>query len=186
VRATLEGPALALLELESIARGIVAADQVAKRAQVRIALAEPSSPGKFLLLFHGGVAEVEESLSAALEVAGPLLLDKLFLPQAASGLLDALEGRFAPRRGESVGIVETNTVASALLAADTALKRSEVALRRLHLARGIGGKGYFLLTGSLHMTQAALEAVAEVVTAPLLVATELLQNPHPELDDTVL
>ncbi len=185
-RATLEGPALALVELESIAKGIVAADQVAKRAQVRIALAEPITPGKFLLLFHGGVAEVEESYAAALETGGGLVLDKLFLTQAASGLLDALEGRLSEKRGESVGIVETHTVAAALLAADTALKRADVALRRLHLARGIGGKGYFLLTGSLHMTEAALEAVESTIAAPLLLATALIQSPHRDLDGTVL
>ncbi len=180
-----EGPALALVELESIAKGIVAADRVAKRASVRICLAEPITPGKFLLLFHGGVAEVEESFAAAVDFGGPGVLDKLFLPQAAEGLLDALEGKVAGRRGESVGIVETNTAASALLAADTALKRADVALKRLHLARGIGGKGYFLLTGSLHMTQAALEAAAESISAPLLVTTELLENPHRDLDGTV-
>jgi microcompartment protein CcmL/EutN len=184
-RSTLEGPALALVELESIARGIVAADHVAKRAQVKIALAEPISPGKFLLLFHGGVADVEESFAAAQEAGGPLVLDRLFLPQAAPPLLDALEGRFALKHGESVGIVETHTVAAAVLAADTALKRAEVSLLRLHLARGIGGKGYFLVSGSLHMTQEALEAVEAVISAPLLVATELIQSPHTELDGTV-
>jgi microcompartment protein CcmL/EutN len=185
-RSSLEGPALALVELESISRGFVAADRAVKRAAVRIALAEPTSPGKFLLLFQGGVAEVEESFQAVLEVGGPLVLDKLFLTQVADPLLDALEGRFASRRAESVGIVETQTVGAALLAADSALKRADVSLRRLHLARGIGGKGYFLITGSLNQTQAALEAAETAIAGPLLIATELLENPHEDLDRTVL
>lgn len=177
---------MALLELESIARGVITADALVKRAPVRIAQAEPITPGKYLLLFWGEVAEVEESFAAGAEVAGPLLLDKLFLPYAAEGLVRGLSGQFHGALGESVGVVETHTVAAALLACDTALKRAEVFLTRMLLARGIGGKGYFMLTGSLHMVEAALEAVTQVVAPHLLVTTELLQRPHPELKGTVL
>jgi microcompartment protein CcmL/EutN len=186
VEAGLEGPAIALVELESIARGFVVADQLVKRAEVTVVLAEPLSPGKYLLLFHGGVAEVEESFKAATETAGPRLLDSLFLTQAASGLMDGLEGRFAESWGDSVGIVETQTVAAALLACDSSLKRAGVQLKRLHLARGIGGKGYFVVTGSLDQTQSALEAAGGAVNAGLLLGTELLERPDPALFGTVL
>jgi microcompartment protein CcmL/EutN len=185
VTVKVQGPAVALLELESIARGMRVADAVLKRAQVRISLAEAVTPGKYLLLFSGGVAEVEESLQAGLEVASTTLLDKLFLPQAAAGLVAGLDQRFGVE-GESVGIVETQTVASALLSADTALKRAEVGLLRLELAKGIGGKGYFVLSGALHMVEAALEAAATSIESSLLVTTELIQRPHPELRGPVL
>lgn len=175
------GPAIALLETESIARGMFVADAVVKRAQVTIDLAEPVSPGKYLLLFHGPVAEVEEAFAAGVDAAGPTLVDKLFLPQAADGLLRALEGETDGRWDESIGIVETHTVASALLSADTALKRAEVRLMKLHLARGIGGKGYFTLTGELDMVQAALDGAAASVEAGLLQTVEILQRPHPDL-----
>ncbi|MFZ5469449.1 MAG: BMC domain-containing protein [Myxococcota bacterium] len=179
------GPALGFLELESISRGMVVADALVKRAAVTIALAEPTTPGKYVLLFFGGVGEVQESFAAGVESAGSTLLDKLFLPQPAANLVRGLRGEFDARAGESVGIVETHTVASALLAADSALKRAEVWLRRLHLARGIGGKGYFTLTGPLHMVQAALEGAAAAIEAPLLLAAELIERPHPELEGPV-
>lgn len=182
----LPGPALALLELESIARGIVVADAVLKRAQVTIALAEPTTPGKYLLLFSGEVAEVDESFRAGKERAGATLLDALYLPQADAGLVAAITGKLHAATGESLGVVETQTVASALLAADAALKKADVALTRIELARGIGGKGYFTLTGSLHMMEAALEAAAAAIDARLLLTTELLSNPHPELRGAVL
>ena len=184
--APIPGPAVALLELESIARGFIAADALVKRAPVRIAQAEPITPGKYLLLFSGGVAEVEESFAAGVEAAGATLIDKLLLPYAAEALVRGLTGRFHSGLGESVGVVETHTVAAALLAADTALKRADVRLTGMQLARGIGGKGYFTLTGSLHMVEAALEAVALAVPQPLLVATELIQRPHPDLKGPVL
>ncbi|MBI3182991.1 MAG: BMC domain-containing protein [Myxococcales bacterium] len=180
------GPAVGLLELESISRGLVVADAVVKRAKVSLALAEPTTPGKYLLLFSGGVAEVEESLKAGVEAAGSTLLDRLFLPRAAEGLVRALRDDFREDWGESLGIVETHTVAAALLSADAALKRAEVWLKRLHLARGIGGKGYFTLTGELHMVQAALEGASAAIDAQLLLATELIERPHPELKGTAL
>lgn len=181
-----QGPAIALIETESIAKGIVVADALVKRATVKIALAEAITPGKFVLLFFGELADVEESFKAGVETAGASLLDKLLLPYAAKGLVYALNGTLEAGSGESLGIVETQTVASAVLAADVALKRGEVFLTRLHLARGIGGKGYFTLTGDLHMVEAALDAVGRAIEAPLLLATELIQKPSADLKGTIL
>ena len=83
-------PALALLEIATLARGVVVADAVAKRAQVQLLLCEPVSPGKYLVLFAGGVAEVDESLGAGAQAAGEALVDRLFLPQAHEQLLPAI------------------------------------------------------------------------------------------------
>lgn len=181
----LGGPALAVVELDSIARGFVVADALLKRARARIGLAEAVTPGKYVLLFGGEVGEVEESFRAAVEAAGSSLLDQLLLPQAAAPLVAGLQGRFHQREEESLGFVETQTVASAVRSADAALKRAEVFLTRLHLARGIGGKGYYGLSGSLHMVQAALEAAAQAIDAGMLVTTEIIQRPHPELKGRV-
>jgi microcompartment protein CcmL/EutN len=177
----MNGPALGFVELESIARGLVVADALVKRAPVRIAMAEPVTPGKFALLYFGGVAEVDESHREALAVGGSTVLDKLLLPQAARGLVAALEGKLDSTWRESIGLVETHTIASALLAADTALKRADVWLTRLMLAKGIGGKGYFTLSGSLHMVQEAVEGAASAIEPSLLVATEVIQQPHSDL-----
>src|SRR5687767_9574562 len=157
------------------------ADAVAKRATVRLALATATTPGKYLLLFSGPVAEVEESFKAGQEQAGPLLIDKLLLPVAARSLVNGLQGAFAQEWEESLGIVETHSVAAALLGCDTALKRADVRLVRLHLARGIGGKGYFVLTGALNQVQAALDAVGSRLEPNLLLTTELIQRPDPSL-----
>ena len=183
------GPALALRELESIARGMRTADAVVKRAQVRLVRGEPVSPGKYLLLFTGDVAEVEESFQAGVEAAGPGLIDRLFLPGVSDALAAALvrgPQPFVARTLDSVGIVETQTVASALLAADAALKRAEVRLSRIELARGIGGKGYFVVEGSLDMVIEALAGAAAAIEPSLLLTTELIEQPHPELRGPIL
>jgi len=176
-----QGPAIALLELESIARGFVVADAVVKKAPVRLLMTEPVSPGKFLLLFDGEVADVEESWAEAREIAGATVVDKLYLPNASLQLAPAIRGELPEAAVESLGIVETQTVAAALLAADTALKAAEVRLTRMQLARGIGGKGFFVMTGELDMVEAAVAAAAAALEPTLLLTTELIARPHPDL-----
>ncbi len=78
-------------------------------------------------------------------------------------------------------MVETSTVAATLLAADAASKAAAVELFELQLARGIGGKAFFTVTGPLAEVEAAVEAAVAVLDAPLLVATEIIAAPHGDL-----
>ncbi len=173
--------AVALVEVETISRGYVTLDAIAKRARVTVKLARPVTPGKLIILFGGDVAAVGESLDAARETAGAQLLDELFLPYAHRSLLPALDGVIAPEPGESVGVVELHTVAATLAAADIALKATEVSVPRMQLAVGIGGKGYFTLAGALGDVEAALAAVREHVRPERLVGIELIPRPHLEV-----
>lgn len=173
--------AVALVEVASISKGYVTLDAVAKRARVTVKIARPVTPGKLLILFAGDVAAVAESLEAARETAGAQLIDELFLPYAHRRLLPALDGVAQPEPGESVGVVELATVAATLEAADVALKATDVALVRMHLAVGIGGKGYFTLAGELADVEAALDAVRDHAKPDRVVGIELIPRPHGEV-----
>jgi len=165
----------------------VVADAVVKQARVRIAVAEAVSPGKYLLVFSGAVADVEESFKAGLEAAGTRLLDALLLPHIAEAVISALGGSLGTARPpDSIGLVELQTVSATLRSADAALKRASVVLTALHLAKGIGGKGWFNLAGVQHDVEAALEGAGAAVESHLLVATELIARPHVDLKGTVL
>lgn len=184
---TFTGPALGLFELESLARGVVVADALVKQAAVHIAMAEAVTPGKYLLLFTGPVAEVEESFRAGEAVGGSALIDRLLLPHVAEAVVAALAGETATvGPDDAVGIVELQTVAATIKAADAALKEARVSLTRWHLARGIGGKGWFTVAGTQADVEAALERAAATAGVPLLVATELIQRPHAELRGRVI
>ena len=172
--------AVALLEIDSIARGYLCLDVVIKRAAVTVKHACPVTPGKFLLLFGGEVAEVEEALEAGRACVADQLLDELWLPGAHPQLLPSVAGAIAPAPGEAIGVVETSSVAAALLAADVALKVTEVSVLKLHLAVGIGGKGYFTLAGDHADVEVAVDAAA-AAAAERLVATEVIARPHPEV-----
>jgi microcompartment protein CcmL/EutN len=141
------------------------------------------TPGKFLLVFTGGEAEVAESFAAGLETGGALVLDSLHLPHISEPIVASLKSQPIGSTGpdDAVGIVELHTVASTLRAADVALKEANVKLTHLQLARGIGGKGWFTVAGAQHDVEAALERAAAAVTAHLLVTTELIQRPHADL-----
>ena len=117
--ASVKGPALGLIESNSIARGIVVTDQMVKRAPVELVLRRTVSPGKHLTLVTGEVADVEEAMRVGVETAAHTLVDRLELAQVAPELLRALARQIVALEG-SLGIFETFSVASALLAADAA------------------------------------------------------------------
>ncbi len=173
--------ALALIELASIARGHVVADAMLKRAPVTLVRADFVSPGKFLVLVGGDVASVDESFRVGLEVGGDRILDRLFLPHAHPSLWTALENVTKRPSIDSLGIVETTTVAATLLGADAAAKAAAVELFEMQLARGIGGKAFFTVTGLLAEVEAAVEASVGVLDAALVVATEIIAAPHGDL-----
>jgi microcompartment protein CcmL/EutN len=178
------GPALALIEVGSIARGHRVADAMVKRAPVELLRVEPVSPGKLLVLVAGEVASVDEAFRAGLDVAGDALVDKLYLPQAHEQLPGALRGEARAGDAEgvaSLGIFETTTVAATILAADAAAKAAAVRLIEMQLARGIGGKAYFVLTGVLAEVEAAVEAGLGAVAAALVCGTEIIAAPHGDL-----
>lgn len=155
---------------------------MAKRAVVRVLHAEPLSPGKYWIAVEGGEAEVEEALDAGVDVAGPARIDHTLLPNADDALFAALRDgaqRAAPEG--SVGVLELDTLAAAVRACDAGLKAAAVTLVDLHLARGIGGKGYVVFTGDLGDVEAALDAGEEAAGAAALVGRELIANPDAAL-----
>jgi microcompartment protein CcmL/EutN len=169
---------------------VVVADAVVKRASIELLMCEPVSPGKYLVLFAGGVAEVDESQAAGAAAAGELLVDRLFLPQAHEQLLPALragaKGLPHEQAEETAGLVELLSVAAALRSADAACKAAHVRLQRLHLARGIGGKAWFILRGGLESVEASVAAATQAAGEGLLAGAEIIARPHGDLRGVAL
>ncbi len=173
-----DGPAIGLIESTSIARGMVVCDAMVKQAPVDVLEAYTVTPGKYVVLVCGEVAEVEEAMQAGLAKAAETLLDELFLPNPHASIVPALRGEALSPDPDAIGIFETSTIASTLLAVDAALKAAETSLLELRLATGIGGKAYFALTGELHELQAAFEAGCASIEPQRVLNTELVARPH--------
>lgn len=161
-------PALALLEFSSIAAGLEAGDSMVKRAPVERIVSGTVQPGHYLVMVTGDVASVEEAVAAGREKGQAALLDLVFLPNVHSDVVQALIGKQRPDMGDALGVVETQTVAAAIAAADAGLKGAEVALVQLRLADGLGGKGLALFTGIVADVEAAVTIGAAVATQKLI------------------
>jgi len=161
-------PALALLEFHSIAAGIEAADAMVKRAPVERILTGTIQPGYYLALVTGEVADVTEAVDAGVRVGGEALRDRLLLPNVHPGVVEALRGARAPGATDALGVVETATVAAAIVAADAGLKGAEVRLNQLRLGDGLGGKGLAIFAGVVADVEAAVALGGDAVAAQVV------------------
>lgn len=179
-------PALALLDFTSIAVGIEAADAMVKRAQIDVIKAGTVQPGRYLVMIGGAVGEVEESVAAGREVGRGWLLDEVFLPQVHPEVVLAIGGGRVPEMRDSLGVVETKTVAAAIHAADAGIKGAEVRLVEVRLADGLGGKGIVLYAGLIADVEAAVEIGVGVLSNPhFLVRQVIIPQLHPAMWENV-
>jgi microcompartment protein CcmL/EutN len=186
---TTRGPALGVLEIATIAKGIVAADAALKRSPALLVHSRAVSGGKHLVMLEGGVAEVEEAMTAGAAIAGSALLDRVDLPAADDQVWPMLGAPIASPDwsgdpdAEAVAIVETSTVCAAIAAADAAVKVAAVTVRDVRFAIDLAGKAYFTLTGTLDAIEAAAIAATDSTQprADRLVALEVIAQPSPDL-----
>lgn len=178
-------PALALVELDSIAAGIEAGDAMAKKAPIETIRAGTVQPGKFIVLIGGAVADVEEALAAGLEVGDASVIDHLILPDVHPEVVRAVGGGREVQPGEALGIIETVTVATAIHAADAGIKGAAVTLLEVRLADGLGGKGLTFFTGEVADVEAGVELGAERVPPSLLLRQTIIAQLHADMADNI-
>jgi len=182
------GPALGLLELSSIARGVVVADAALKRSPAVLLSSRTLSAGKHLVVLEGEVAVVEEAMAAGRAAAAALLVDRVELamadtqvwPMLAAGGVVAGPDWAGDPDAEAVAVVETRTVCAAIAAADAACKMADVVIRDVRLAVDLAGKAVFTFTGDLDAVEAAADAAA-AAAADRLVNLERIAQPAPDL-----
>ena len=161
-------PALALLEFSSIAAGIEAGDAMVKRAPGSTIQSGTVQPGHYLVLVAGDVASVEEAVAAGRETGQAALRDTLFLPNVHPDVVAALGGQRQVAADDALGIIETQTAASAILAADAGVKGAEVSLLQLRLADGLGGKGLVFFHGLVADVETAVSLSAATARSQLV------------------
>lgn len=171
-----------MVEIDSVPSGMRAADALIKAAPVDVLLSRPVTPSKYLVLFQSEVEAVQVAVRAGVESAGSRAIGSLVLASPHPQLLEGLGGVRDVEATDAVGILETETVAAILLAADAALKDGEVELIELRLAMGLGGRAFFTLTGEVSSVECALERGGEAATRQgALRDTALIPNPDADL-----
>ncbi len=156
-------PAIALIEFDSIALGIVAGDAMVKASPLGSIYAGTVHPGKYLVLVSGDTASVDEALDVGRDTGGSAVLAEVFLPDIHPLVTAAITGgsESGAPGGDALGIVETRSVPAVIDAADAGVKAARVELPAVRLADGLGGKGYALFSGDVAEVEAAVEAAVD-------------------------
>jgi len=98
----------------------------------------------------------------------------VFLPHVHPEVVGTIGGARAPAATDALGIVETTTVAAAILAADAGVKGARVRLVELRLADGLGGKGVVLFSGLVADVEAAVRLGTEALERPELLVRDVV------------
>lgn len=173
---------IGIVEFTSIARGIYAADQMVKVSDVEIITASSTCPGKYMAIVHGDVAAVQDSVAMGERLAEEYFVDSMIIPNVSPEIFPAITGATMPEKIQALGIMESFSVATMILAADAILKAANVQAIELRLGNGLGGKAYFTFTGNVGAVEASIEAGIEVAEEKgLLVNTEIIPSPSDRL-----
>ncbi len=176
--------ALALLEFNGPAVGILAVDRMLKRSPVALLRCGTVHPGRYLALVGGTVASVEEAHAEGGRIGAEssALVDEVLLPDPHPLLAAALAGTRTAPRGEALGVIEVSTSPGLLRGLDALLKAVPVSLVEVCLADDLGGKALGIIDGLLPDVKEALDLAlngcgpcARVLGASLL----------PRLDDAL-
>jgi microcompartment protein CcmL/EutN len=156
-----------------------------KRAPLAEIVAGTIQPGHYLVLVAGDTASVEEAIDAGLGVSGARLLDRVFLPDVHREVVSALRGGRVEGPVESLGIVETTSVASILEAADAGIKGADVDIMDVYVGDGLGGKAYVLFGGAVADVEAAVDIGGGRVPGGHLVQASVISQLHLDMGENL-
>jgi ethanolamine utilization microcompartment shell protein EutS len=145
---------------------------------VTLLVSKTLCPGKFLSWWEAMSAQSSRLLPRA--TARPeRCWSTAWSPNIHASVLPAISGLNAVEQRQAVGIVETWSVAACVSAADRAVKASNVTLVRVHMAFGIGGKCYMVVTGDISDVENAVAVASESAGEKgLLVYRSVIPRPH--------
>lgn len=183
------GPAVAMIDIGAVPPGLAALDALVKEAEVDVLSAGTVQPGRYLILFAGGVEPVRRSLERAQQTAAGALVDSVLLADAEPRILPALVGAVIrwpadpATQGDTVGVVQTGTSPTLLAGVDAGLKGALVELVELRVADGLGGHGLATFWGETHDVEAAMELAERAIARGRSehVWTTVIRNADPEV-----
>ena len=176
------GRALGMIEFKTVSTGVTAADAMVKTAAVELVEAQTVCPGKYIALITGDLSAVDAAVDTAKVQYGEQLIDSFVLGNPHEGIFPAIYGTTHIEHISSLGILETFDAAAIIVAADVAAKTSEVELIELRIAKGMCGKSYMTLTGSVSAVQAAIDkAKAEAGDRGMFLDSTVIARPSDKI-----
>ncbi|GAB6179567.1 BMC domain-containing protein [Desulfotomaculum defluvii] len=175
--------AIGLIEVKNIAKGILVADAMLKAANVELIMAHTLCPGKYYVMVGGDIGAVQNAIRSGQAAGGSEnIVDDTVLPNIHPDVFKALTGCTEVKQIKSLGLIESYSVAAAVLAADTAVKAAAVDILEVRLARGMGGKSIVSLSGEVGAVTAAVRAGSNAIQGGGFMVDQLvIAAPHPGL-----
>jgi len=200
IESSLDGPALALLEIGNLAPALLVADRCAKMAGVHILGIENADSAAQCIKLVGSAADVREAGEAGrdLGLAMGTTADLVVMsgPRAETRALAARPPVYNPLLGihdarvprenpmnnfDAIGLLETQGLVAALHATDEMLKGAAVSL----VGKEKIGAAYvtIMIRGDVAAVQAAIQTGRETVEklGGKLIMADIITRPHPEL-----
>ena len=154
---------IGILELSSMADGFNTLDAVVKESPVTIIKAEPINPGKYLIMITGDVASVEAAMDVGIKIAGTSIVDHILLKNLDKHVIPAIKSCIAPEEWDAIGLIETISVASAVEAADLAIKEADVHIVGIITGNETGGKALVKLSGAIGDINTAMSSTVDML-----------------------
>lgn len=181
------GKAIGMVEYKTVSCGMYAVDMMLKTAEVEIIEAQTVCPGKYIAILCGDLSAVNASIETAKKNCPQHLIDSFVLGNPHEGIFPAIYGTSHIEQMNALGILETFSAPSIIVAADEAAKTAQVELIELRIARGMCGKSYLLLTGEIAAVTAAIEKAKAVLgDSSMLLDSSIIANPDGNLCKCIL
>ena len=160
---------LGIVESRSIAAGALLADLMVKAADVTLVKAGTICSGRYMIHVAGDRSAVATSVNVARD-AGYALAGSYTISNISKQVLDALKRGLHVTGHGAIAVVESRTASSGIVAADQAVKRSEIQLARIVTGHGINGKSYFVVMGDVASVEESVAAARETLGKNLVEA----------------
>ena len=178
---------IGMIEYRSIAKAIESTDAMLKSANVELILSNPVCPGKYITLINGEVGAVESAMKVGKAVGDIFVVDDYIIPNVSEKIFPALTGTTSLDVISSIGVIETMSAVSSIIAADIAVKAANVELIEIRMARGLGGKGFMTMTGELSSVRSAVESCEDKLKeSGCIIAAVIIASPTKEVIASLL
>ncbi|MBO5504990.1 MAG: BMC domain-containing protein [Clostridia bacterium] len=179
--------AIGMVEYKTVSTGVQAADMMIKTAEVDVIEAQTVCPGKYIVIISGEISAVKASVEAVQTNLGEHLTDHFVLGNPHESIFPAIFGANPIDNPKALGVLETFSAPSIIVAADAAAKTSLVDLIELRIARGMCGKSFMFITGEIAAVSAAIErAQEEVSKSGWFLDSSIIPNPDPKLWESII
>ena len=150
--------AVGMIEFNSIAVGIQAADTMVKAAQVETLMQKTICPGKYVVALYSSVSAVQAAIDAGMASGVDTVVDHFVIPNIDPSVIAAMGNSLPDARGSAIGIIETFSAASCIVASDVAVKTADVGLLEVRIAMGVGGKAFCIMSGDVGPVEMSVAA----------------------------